>query len=750
MKVFIVTPSFNSSETIDRTIISVIFQAGDFEINYHVQDGGSTDGTLQILRNWQQRINNNDVPCLCRNISFTFASESDDGIYDALAKGFSKFNCVEHDWMGWINSDDLLHPGVFALLSAVDTQLGKTKVNWINGTTSVANDNLRVAWGDRPLNRYVIRNGMCDGVHWDFVQQEGTFFRYKLWRTLDLNKDFLSFKYAGDWNLWRKFAEVDDIYQVPWSLGTFFRRAGQISQAHRSKYDDEINQSVSVEDREKALTSMSGVDLNRTTLVTKYSDSRICFTESKMVMRHEFWFKKLQERSQSKQPENHVSTIQSATSLEGIITNVRIPPVSIMASNFFIHDDDWQFPAITEKHAFKMVSTLMPQFNNAVYLAFPWATLIDRIQNNVSSANMLLEKLMDFKKKLPSDKAIITVSQHILTLRYQKLFADVGVTHVFWSHAIKKQESFPDFPKIRILPFPLYPVQVSDSLQSYAVTDRNWLFSFVGAKSNSWYLTDVRNNIIELLSKDKRGLVIARQNWHYDKIVYDHQIKGISTGDKLVNDNASHEFRKIVSDSIFSLCPSGSGPNSIRLWESIGFGAIPVILADTYQPPGNMALWEEASVFCPETIEAIKALPDRLAELSNNQELLARKRHAMKQLWNLYGPDCFIYDIQKLLIELAGEKQSQAATLKNISFDNLLAASRKIEANQSVSAGALSTFLMGCSSRTMADPDGFIMLYSKDDQFRHAYNVAMNLGASKYVETMLRVLKQKNINLNTL
>ncbi len=68
--------------------------------------------------------------------------------------------------------------------------------------------------------------------------------------------------------------------------------------------------------------------------------------------------------------------------------------------------------------------------------------------------------------------------------------------------------------------------------------------------------------------------------------------------------------------SVFALCPSGSGPNSIRLWEALCFGAIPVILADHLWLPGNAELWQQAALFVPETEEAVAALPGRLEALA--------------------------------------------------------------------------------------------------------------------------------------
>jgi hypothetical protein len=191
------------------------------------------------------------------------------------------------------------------------------------------------------------------------------------------------------------------------------------------------------------------------------------------------------------------------------------------------------------------------------------------------------------------------------------------------------------------------------------VGERPLLFSFVGARANKWYITQARNHVIDLMGNDTRGLVVGRDHWHFNKVVYDHQIRKTSpTPSQLVNQDTTDEYRRTLGDSVFSICPGGTGPNSIRLWESIGFGAIPVILADTYQPPGPAALWEEAAVWCEESPDAIRGLADRLDSLRREPSLLERKKKAGAQIWALYGPDTFIYDLQCRTVDLHAEARN--------------------------------------------------------------------------------------------
>ena len=90
MKVSIITVSFNSAKTISDTIDSVLSQ--DFpEIEYIVVDGGSTDGTIDIIRQNENRISQ-------------WISEKDQGMYDAMNKGIAM---ATGDVIGILNSDDV-------------------------------------------------------------------------------------------------------------------------------------------------------------------------------------------------------------------------------------------------------------------------------------------------------------------------------------------------------------------------------------------------------------------------------------------------------------------------------------------------------------------------------------------------------------------------------------------------------------------------------------------------------------------
>lgn len=92
MKVSIITVAFNSGRTLAHTLRSVMSQTYS-NIEYVVIDGGSTDDSIDIIREWEPRFNGR----------LKWASEKDKGIYDAMNKGILM---ATGDVIGILNSDD--------------------------------------------------------------------------------------------------------------------------------------------------------------------------------------------------------------------------------------------------------------------------------------------------------------------------------------------------------------------------------------------------------------------------------------------------------------------------------------------------------------------------------------------------------------------------------------------------------------------------------------------------------------------
>jgi len=160
----------------------------------------------------------------------------------------------------------------------------------------------------------------------------------------------------------------------------------------------------------------------------------------------------------------------------------------------------------------------------------------------------------------------------------------------------------------------------------------------MGTYESNLYLTPVRQWIYELPSRSD-SVVIKRNEWHFEKQVYCEQIARnlLTEAEKIAIDQRALEYKSVLKESIFSLCPSGSGPNSIRLWESLGFGCIPVLLSDTLRLPGDQDLWDRAIVRIREKPEAVAKLPSLLGDIAQDEKRLVGMQEAGRKLWDLYG-----------------------------------------------------------------------------------------------------------------
>ena len=112
-RISVVTPSFNQGVYIEETIHSVLNQ-GYPNLEYIVMDGGSTDGTVELLRKYEKHL--------------TWTSGKDGGQSDALNKGF---RMASGDILAYLNSDDVYEAG--ALLKVGRFLASHPHAAWLTG-----------------------------------------------------------------------------------------------------------------------------------------------------------------------------------------------------------------------------------------------------------------------------------------------------------------------------------------------------------------------------------------------------------------------------------------------------------------------------------------------------------------------------------------------------------------------------------------------------------------------------------------
>lgn len=238
----LVTPTLNSATTIDETILSVISQKGDFAIRYHIQDGGSTDGTVERIEKWAQLLRSGS-PCIgCNAIDFTYSVAQDSGVYDALNKAFKQ---VSGDVYSWLGSDDRLANGCMQSIKSLLE--AHPDIHWVTGSTSLLRED-GVVCATSPLElqtlkvnlfpRKALEVGLADGATLPIIQQEGTFWTEWLWQAVgkQLRSDL---SLAGDFELWTRMAKYSELVSVLAPLGFFRFRQGQLS-SNMEQYMKEV------------------------------------------------------------------------------------------------------------------------------------------------------------------------------------------------------------------------------------------------------------------------------------------------------------------------------------------------------------------------------------------------------------------------------------------------------------------------------------------------------------------------------
>jgi hypothetical protein len=302
--------------------------------------------------------------------------------------------------------------------------------------------------------------------------------------------------------------------------------------------------------------------------------------------------------------------------------------------NITYYDNMWQKPVITEYNIFRQImdSGKLP-FN---YFAFPWATLIDETNQGRANIRHLLLDYLELQ-----NYEYFTIVQHIYYKELFEIFCKLNIKYIFTSHFTEEDQILAYKYGLELYPFPLYAKCQLEKTFFVDIKDRKYLTSFIG-NYNAWYLTDIREHILKEFSNKPDCYIIKRDEWHYHKYVY----KYIEVLDK----EKTEEYINVLKQSKFSLCPSGTGPNSIRLWESLSFGSIPVILADTYVLPKIKGVewdkyvirWEESKIGI--LYEYLKTVPESEIEC---------KSRLCVELFNTYFADkCQIKIIEEQLKEL--------------------------------------------------------------------------------------------------
>lgn len=214
--VSIITPSYNQAEFLEQTICSVLAQ--DYPaIEYLVVDGGSTDESVAIIKQYASRLH-------------WWVSEPDNGQADAINKGLKKAN---GEIVAWLNSDDLYLPGVVA--AAVDVLEARPDLGFVYG------DAITIDKNGRPIKHLAFPDwSLVDLMAFRIICQPAVFMRRAILRQAGYLNE--SFHFMLDHQLWLRIASRTPIQHIPLMLAAarhhpMAKNVSQAEQFSRETYD---------------------------------------------------------------------------------------------------------------------------------------------------------------------------------------------------------------------------------------------------------------------------------------------------------------------------------------------------------------------------------------------------------------------------------------------------------------------------------------------------------------------------------
>jgi glycosyltransferase involved in cell wall biosynthesis len=193
VKFSIITPSYNQGRYLEQTVNSILSQEGDFEIEYFIQDGGSTDNSTTVIKNTLKQFSND------KRLKVYWQSKKDDGQIWAINKALTQ---ISGDIVAYINSDDYYLPGTFKKVQ----QHFETNPNsqWLVGNCLITDSKLK--WTFWLKHLWPIQLSKNFILAFNTINQPSVFLRKEL---VDKTGSFdEKFKLAFDYDYWLRCSDI--------------------------------------------------------------------------------------------------------------------------------------------------------------------------------------------------------------------------------------------------------------------------------------------------------------------------------------------------------------------------------------------------------------------------------------------------------------------------------------------------------------------------------------------------------------
>ena len=261
-------------------------------------------------------------------------------------------------------------------------------------------------------------------------------------------------------------------------------------------------------------------------------------------------------------------------------------------ADFKICDD----PVKTEETINEQLLTEINDISdNYIYVQMPLAWLINN--RGLLFVQNLIDSICVAQKNIGPDKQLIFVCQHI-----QVTNLNFHGNLVFTPHATLMDSFYP---------LPHYSCNYDLKL-ARKFNQRKYLMSFVG----DFNTHKSRKRLHSVLKDNKDCFTKDTGNWHF--------------------------YSELLGNSKISLCPRGTGPSTIRLWESLAMGCVPLIISDYLKMPLDFDIeWESVAIFVKQ-----KEIENLMSYIPENSALESMAKHGNEIYKKYFSNENLAYTIK--------------------------------------------------------------------------------------------------------
>ncbi|HRY82200.1 MAG TPA: glycosyltransferase family 2 protein [Candidatus Moranbacteria bacterium] len=221
MKISIITPSYNQATFIEKTLLSVLDQNYP-NLEYIIMDGGSTDGTIEILKKYSDRI--------------IWKSEKDNGQSDAINKGLK---IATGDIVAYLNSDDTYEPNTLKKVANFFQKNPETK--WVYGKCKIIDESDQeirkpiTVYKNWLLRKYSYQKLLSE----NFISQPATFWKREIHSKIGfLNENE---HYCMDYEFWLRIGQKYDTGVLDDYLANFrYHTDSKSGGVNKKQFQDEL------------------------------------------------------------------------------------------------------------------------------------------------------------------------------------------------------------------------------------------------------------------------------------------------------------------------------------------------------------------------------------------------------------------------------------------------------------------------------------------------------------------------------